>query len=96
MFNVQRFGDSDILKNSCLFNVTFEYEAMIHYRWLASVIICHQLNKHSLLSYFDNLLLWTLAAFISSGSFIQPSATDVVRILLTISPTAIKHCSQIC
>ena len=24
------------------------------------------------------------------------SATDVVRILLTISPTAIKHCSQIC
>ena len=74
MLNVQRFGDSDsdILKNSCLFNVNFEYEAMIHYRWLASVIICHQLNKHSLHGYFDNLLLWTLVPLISSGSFIQP------------------------
>ena len=72
MFNVQRFGDSDsdILKNSCSLNVTFEHKAMIDYLWLASVIICHQLNKHSLHSYFDNLLLWTLAAFISSGSFI--------------------------
>ena len=50
MFNVQRFGDSDsdILKNSWLFNVTFEYEATIDYLWMASVIIWLKLNKHSL------------------------------------------------
>ena len=71
-------------------------------RWSqVNIDIFHLCTQHSLGIHHNNPLkhkvqkLWFL--FLSSNDYAnEVSVTDVVRILLTISPTAIKHCSQIC